>query len=167
MLRGTPELWPSPWPGAPSTNGSYRGTPGFCDVPSRPSTSDPRAITGLPLPHRAVHPVGIPATFSSMLNPFFARMPVQYRFVSVSWKPGSAKEKRLSTICWVSAAIPSISAASARLRVSSRASAALTAAGFAFPLAGAFACAAAGTDAARSIVTASVHVPHLRRMSTP
>ena len=61
MLSGIPVLCPSPWPGAPSRNGARPGMPGFCDVPSSPSTSDPSAITGLPDPQVAVHALGIPA----------------------------------------------------------------------------------------------------------
>ena len=50
MLSGVPELWPSPWPGAPSMIGSRYATPGFCDACGMQSTSEPSAITGLPDP---------------------------------------------------------------------------------------------------------------------
>jgi hypothetical protein len=66
MLSGTPELWPSPCPGAPSTIGARYATPGFCDACGIPSMSEPSAMTGLPDPNRAVHAVGIPATPRSL-----------------------------------------------------------------------------------------------------
>ena len=55
MLSGTPELWPSPCPGAPAIIGARYATPGFCDACGMQSTSEPSAITGLPDPNRAVH----------------------------------------------------------------------------------------------------------------
>ena len=57
MLSGTPVLCPSPWPGPFSMNGARSAMPGFCDVPARPSTSDPIAMTGFPLPQTR-HPAG-------------------------------------------------------------------------------------------------------------
>ena len=36
-----------------------------------PSMSEPSAITGLPLPHVAMNAVGMPATPSSTVKPFF------------------------------------------------------------------------------------------------
>ena len=74
MLSGTPELCPSPCPGAPSTSGSWKATPGFCDDCGIPSMSLPRAITGFPDPQLAMNAVGMPATPSSTVNPFFRRM---------------------------------------------------------------------------------------------
>ena len=71
MFIGTPELWPSPCPGAPSTSGSCAGTPGFWLVCGRPSMSEPSAMTGLPDPHEANHAVGMPATPSVTVNPCF------------------------------------------------------------------------------------------------
>ncbi len=61
IWSGMPELCPSPWPGAPSMIGSCQATPGFCDACGMSSMSEPIAITGLPLPHVAVHAVGMPA----------------------------------------------------------------------------------------------------------
>src|ERR1043166_7836340 len=55
MVRGTPLLCPSPWPGAPATIGSCAATPGFWLACGMQSMSEPRAITGLPLPQRATH----------------------------------------------------------------------------------------------------------------
>jgi len=77
MLSGIPELWPSPCPGAPSTSGACSRTPGFCEVSSSPSTSDPSAMTGFPLPHDASQPVGMPATSSSTAKPCSRRIAVQ------------------------------------------------------------------------------------------
>ena len=77
MFIGTPELCPSPWPGAPSTRGSCRGTPGFWLVCGRPSMSEPRAMTGLPDPQDANHAVGMPATPSVTVNPCFRSTPVR------------------------------------------------------------------------------------------
>ena len=71
MFTAWPELCPSPWPGAPSTSGSRYATPGFCDDCGMPSMSDPSAMTGLPLPHVAMNAVGMPATPSSIVKPFF------------------------------------------------------------------------------------------------
>ena len=53
--------------------------------------SEPIAITGLPLPHVAIHAVGMPARFSWIEKPFFLRMPVRYFDVSNSWNPSSPK----------------------------------------------------------------------------
>ncbi len=69
-LTACPELWPSPWPGAPSTIGSWYATPGFWLAFGMPSMSLPKAITGLPEPHFAHHAVGMPETPSSTSNPF-------------------------------------------------------------------------------------------------
>ena len=66
MFSGMPELWPSPWPGAPSISGSWYATPGFCDACGMPSMSEPSAMTGLPDPQVAVQAVGMPATPRSM-----------------------------------------------------------------------------------------------------
>ena len=77
MLSGSPELWPSPWPGAPSTSGAWYATPGFCDACGMPSISEPSAITGFPDPQEATNAVGIPATPSSTEKPFFFRMPIR------------------------------------------------------------------------------------------
>src|SRR5438034_950198 len=41
MLTAWPELWPSPWPGAPSTSGTCQATPGFCEALGMPSMSRP------------------------------------------------------------------------------------------------------------------------------
>src|SRR5260221_12147689 len=60
----------------------------------------PRAMTGLPLPQRAIQAVGMPAMPFSTLNPFLARMVVIYLDVSTSWKPSSPKLKTMSTISW-------------------------------------------------------------------
>jgi hypothetical protein len=90
-FSGTPELCPSPWPGAPSMIGSWYPTPGFCEACGMSSMSEPRAITGLPLPHVAIHAVGMPANPRSILKPFFSRMPVKYFDVSNSWNPSSPK----------------------------------------------------------------------------
>jgi hypothetical protein len=51
-LRACPELWPSPWPGAPSISGSLaKATPGYCEAWSAvPSMSLPSAMTGPPEP---------------------------------------------------------------------------------------------------------------------
>ena len=70
MLSGTPELWPSPWPGAPSITGSCHATPGFCEVWGRSSMSEPSEMTGLPSPHVATQAVGMPATPRSTLEAF-------------------------------------------------------------------------------------------------
>ena len=53
--------------------------------------SEPSAMTGLPDPQLAIHAVGMPARFSSIVKPFFFRMPVRYFDVSNSWKPSSPK----------------------------------------------------------------------------
>src|SRR3990170_1815097 len=55
----------------------------------------------------------------STLKPFSSRMPVRYFTVSNSWKPGSAKEKTISTISWIFFAMPSISLAASALSRSS------------------------------------------------
>ena len=86
-----PELWPSPWPGAPSISGSCYATPGFCEACGMSSISEPSEITGLPEPHVATHAVGMPATPRSILKPSFSRMPVRYFEVSNSWKPEFAE----------------------------------------------------------------------------
>jgi len=46
--------------------------------------SDPSAITGLPDPQVATQAVGIPATPSVTVNPFFRSSPVRYFEVSIS-----------------------------------------------------------------------------------
>ncbi len=84
MFSGTPELWPSPCPGAPSIIGSCYATPGFCEACGISSISEPSEITGLPEPQVATHAVGIPATPRSILKPSFSRMPVRYFEVSNS-----------------------------------------------------------------------------------
>ena len=71
MLSGIPELCPSPWPGAPSIIGSRYATPGFCDACGMQSMSEPSAMTGFPDPQVAIHAVGMPATPSSIVKPFF------------------------------------------------------------------------------------------------
>ena len=84
-----PELWPSPWPGAPSIRGSRYATPGFCDARGMQSTSVMKPMTGLPAPQLATHAVGMPATPRSTLKPFFSSRPVRNRAVSTSWNPSS------------------------------------------------------------------------------
>ena len=49
-----------------------------------PSMSDPSAITGLPLPHVAIHAVGMPPIPRSTVKPFFSRTSVRYFDVSNS-----------------------------------------------------------------------------------
>ncbi len=46
--------------------------------------SEPSAMTGLPEPHVAMKAVGIPAIPAWTVNPFFFRMSMMYRLVSVS-----------------------------------------------------------------------------------
>src|SRR6185503_3610464 len=58
-----------------------------------PSMSDPREMTGLPLPQRATQAVGMPATPRCTVNPFCSRMPARYFDVSVSCMPSSPNEK--------------------------------------------------------------------------
>ena len=58
-----------------------------------PSMSEPSAMTGLPEPHFAIHPVGTPANPRWTVKPFFSRTPVRYFDVSTSWKPSSPKLK--------------------------------------------------------------------------
>ena len=53
--------------------------------------SEPSAITGLPLPHVAIHAVGMPPMPRSTVKPFFSRMSARYFDVSTSWKPSSPK----------------------------------------------------------------------------
>ena len=84
MFSGMPELWPSPWPGAPSIIGSCQATPGFCEACGMSSMSEPSEITGLPDPQVASQAVGMPATPRSILKPSFSRMPVRYFDVSNS-----------------------------------------------------------------------------------
>ena len=67
--------------------------PGFWLACGMPSMSEPSAITGDPVPHRATHAVGIPATPRSTVKPFCSRMPVRYFEVSTSCMPSSPKEK--------------------------------------------------------------------------
>src|ERR1017187_1340558 len=98
MFNGTPELWPSPCPGAPSIIGSCQPTPGFCDACGMSSKSLPREITGLPDPQLATHAVGMPATPRRIWKPSFSRIPVRYLEVSTSWKPSSPKLNTLSTM---------------------------------------------------------------------
>ena len=75
MLTAWPELWPSPWPGAPSTSGTCQATPGFCEALGMPSMSLPSEITGLPVPQVATQAVGMPNTPSWTWNPFSRRTP--------------------------------------------------------------------------------------------
>src|SRR3546814_4395484 len=49
----------------------------------------------LPFVHRAVHPVGRPATLRSIVKPSFSSRAVRYRSVSCSWKPISAKLNKI------------------------------------------------------------------------
>ena len=91
MFSGTPELCPSPWPGAPSISGSWYATPGFCDACGMQSMSEPSARIGLPDPQLAIHAVGMPAIPSCTVKPFFFRIPVRYFDVSISWNPSSPK----------------------------------------------------------------------------
>src|SRR5580704_14866303 len=98
MITACPELCPSPCPGAPSTIGDLYATPGFCEAFGIQSISLPSAITGLPLPHRAIQEVGIPETPFSTVNPFFSRTLTRYLEVSNSWNPSSPKLKIMSTI---------------------------------------------------------------------
>ena len=100
--------------------GSWYPTPGFCEACGMSSMSEPRAITGLPLPHVATHAVGIPANPRSILKPFFSRMPVRYFDVSNSWNPSSPKLKTWSTICCVATFIVSMSAATSFFSSSTR-----------------------------------------------
>ena len=71
-FRAWPELWPSPWPGAPGTIGSCQGTPGFCEALGMQSISLPKAMVGPPVPwvQVAVHAVGMPETPRLMVKPF-------------------------------------------------------------------------------------------------
>jgi hypothetical protein len=79
MLTACPELWPSPCPGAIDSTASRYPTPGFWFDCGIPSTSEPIAITGRPVPldHRAVQALGMPATPSSISKPASSRMPVR------------------------------------------------------------------------------------------
>ncbi len=54
-----------------------------------PSMSEPSAMTGLPRPHVAMNDVGMPATPSSTVKPFFLSTATRYFDVSNSWKPSS------------------------------------------------------------------------------
>ena len=113
IIIGRPELWPSPWPGPPSTMGFSCGLPGSWLRPGSASTSLPMAMSGPPVPQLAVHAVGMPAMPRVMVKPFFSRMPVRYSAVRTSWKPGSAKLNSESTISCVSlarASTPAIAA---------------------------------------------------------
>ena len=83
MFSGTPELWPSPCPGAPSIIGSCQPTPGFCEACGMSSMSLPSEITGLPEPQLATQAVGMPATPRWILKPSFSRIPVRYLEVSI------------------------------------------------------------------------------------
>ena len=71
MFSGTPELWPSPCPGAPSIIGSCQATPGFCDACGISSISEPSEITGLPDPQDATHAVGNPGDAVFDFESFF------------------------------------------------------------------------------------------------
>src|SRR3954447_5556818 len=73
------------------------------------STSEPRAITGLPEPQRAVHAVGMPAPPSCTVKPFCRRIPVRNFVVSNSWKPSSPKLKTESFHFWMFSCIASTS----------------------------------------------------------
>jgi hypothetical protein len=77
MFSGSPELCPSPWPGAPSMIGSWYATPGFCDACGIQSMSDPSAMIGFPEPHVAMNAVGMPAIPSSTAKPFFFRTSIR------------------------------------------------------------------------------------------
>ena len=71
MFTAWPELCPSPWPGAPSTIGRWHATAGNWEAWGMSSRSEPRAITGFPEPHVATHAVGMPATPSCTVKPFW------------------------------------------------------------------------------------------------
>ncbi len=70
MFTACPELWPSPWPGAPSIIAAWHATPGFWDACGMSSISEPREMTGLPEPQVATQAVGMPAIPSRTVNPF-------------------------------------------------------------------------------------------------
>ena len=111
ILTAWPELWPSPCPGAIDRIGSRYATPGFWFDCGIPSTSDPSAMTGSPVPfdQRAVHALGMPATPNTMSKPCCSRIPVRYRWVSNSCIPNSPKLKSMSTIsCTVFASASTI-----------------------------------------------------------
>src|ERR1017187_6730460 len=88
MLSGSPELCPSPCPGAPSTSGSCQPTPGLLLACGVSSMSEPREITGFPEPHLAANPAGLPATVRSTFQPFCSRIPVRDFTVLNSLNPG-------------------------------------------------------------------------------
>ena len=77
MFTACPALCPSPCPGAPSICGWRYATPGVCDDFGMPSTSLPSAITGRPEPHRASHPLGMPAVPISISKPSRSRISVR------------------------------------------------------------------------------------------
>src|SRR3546814_7105105 len=77
MITAIPELWPSPWPGAPATRGRNEEVPGICEVPKTASMSLASRIVGPDLPQLARNAVGIPDMPRSTLKPWLSNLEVR------------------------------------------------------------------------------------------
>src|SRR3546814_14955542 len=80
MITAIPELWHSPWPGAPATRGRNEEVPGICEVPKTASMSLASRIVGTDLPQLARNADGIPDMHRPTLTP---------------WPPTSAADRQL------------------------------------------------------------------------
>ena len=71
MFTACPELWPSPWPGAPSIERLVIGDARLLGRLRDAVDVGAEAMTGLPEPQVATHAVGMPAMPRSTVKPFF------------------------------------------------------------------------------------------------
>src|SRR3546814_17359742 len=95
MITAIPELWPSPWPGAPATRGRNEEVPGICEVPKTASMSLASRIVGPDLPQLARNAVGIPAMPRSPFKQWLAHLEVKLAAVGLFLKQGLGQRQRV------------------------------------------------------------------------